>query len=339
MGQTKIIKLLILLALVGCTERTKDGRFVANLDKASMKNIDLNEYCQKIEIISLNDADTLSPESRFSVFDKGFIIQKDSTCLVYFDKTGHFQQELRFDLIEDFSVYKNKRLYILTSNRIELYDLNNMSYVCSLPLLDTSYTYCKVAGRDDNFIVVIAVRDGLEYSGHYDIKNRVCYLAEGTIKGNNHSLRKVLSNSGFYYSEDDLYFFYSNTGTIYRMADFFFLSYTWSFEHKVPLQIRISNVQKMSDKLFMQIETSRGDYRLIMTLGENGYPRKTELYSNSIIPSFPLGVIFNSTNYFLCDSKDIFKYISGDLLDNKENIPLDILQSASRYSVIKYHLK
>ena len=92
MGQTKIIKLLILLALVGCTERTKDGRFVANLDKASMKNIDLNEYCQKIEIISLNDADTLSPESRFSVFDKGFIIQKDSTCLVYFDKTGHFQQ-------------------------------------------------------------------------------------------------------------------------------------------------------------------------------------------------------------------------------------------------------
>jgi len=87
---------------------------------------------------------------------------------------------------------------ILTSDRIEVYDLNNMSHECDLPLQDTSFTYCKVAGRDDNYVVVIAIRDEIEYSGHYDIKNQACYLAEGTIKGNNNSLRKVLGNSGFF---------------------------------------------------------------------------------------------------------------------------------------------
>lgn len=339
MKRIKIVIVLILLALFGCTGRTNSGRIVINLDKPSLKNINLNEYCERIEIISLDDTNGVCPESKFRVFDKGFFIQKDSTCLDYFDNTGCFQQGYKFDRIIDFSVYNNKKLYILTSDRIEVYDLNNMSHECDLPLQDTSFTYCKVAGRDDNYVVVIAIRDGIEYSGHYDIKNQACYLAEGTIKGNNNSLRKVLGNSGFFYSDNDLYFFYSHTGTIYRMADFFYLSYLWSFEHKSPIEIKISNVQKTSDKLFMQIETDSVDYCLIMSLDENGAPHITELYLNSNTPYFPLGVFYNSTNYYLCESKDIFKYVSVELFDDGENQSVDVVQSISRYSIIKYHLK
>jgi len=95
----------------------------------------LEEYCEKIEIISLDEKQGLLPRSKICVFHKGFIIQKDSTGLVVYDNAGHFQQELKFDVIEDFPTFQDKRLYVLTACGIEMYGY-------------TSYTYCKVGGKE-----------------------------------------------------------------------------------------------------------------------------------------------------------------------------------------------
>lgn len=95
----------------------------------------MEEYCEKIEIISLDEKQGLLPRSKICVFHKGFIIQKDSTGLVVYDNAGHFQQELKFDVIEVFPTFQDKRLYVLTACGIEMY-----SY--------TSYTYCKVGGKE-----------------------------------------------------------------------------------------------------------------------------------------------------------------------------------------------
>lgn len=108
----------------------------------------MEEYCEKIEIISVDEKQGLLPRSKICVLHKGFIIQKDSTGLVVYDNAGHFQQELKFDVIEDFPTFQDKRLYVLTACGIEMYGLNDLLYEGCLPLPDTSYTYCKVGGKE-----------------------------------------------------------------------------------------------------------------------------------------------------------------------------------------------
>ena len=277
--------------------------------------------------------------TRATLFDKGYVILKDSTCLYFYDKIGHFQQELEFDVIKDFSTFRDKRLYILTADGIEMYGLNDLSYEGCLPLPDTSYTYCKVGGKDDNAVVVLAFRDGRNYSGEYAIRECVFYFpADGGMKGSNPAMKRVLDRSGFFYSETDSYYYYSNTGEIYRMEDFYYLSYQWEFKHEEPVKVSISNVQKMSNKLFMQIETNRGNYCLISEK-DNGYHRTSKLFSEADTPYFPLGVFYDDANYFLCNSMDIDKYISKELLDDNIDNAIDSLKSISRNTIIKYSLK
>lgn len=325
--------------LTGCAGRTDNGKIVIDLDKPSSKGINLKEYCEKIEIISLDETQGLFPKSKFCVFDKGYVFLKDSTCLYFYDKIGHFQQELEFDVIKDFSTFRDKRLYILTADGIEMYGLNDLLYEGSLPLPDTSYTYCKVGGKDDNSVVVLAFRDGRNYSGEYAVRERVFYFpADGGMKGSNSAMKRVLDKSGFFYSETDSYYYYSNTGEIYRMEDFYYLSYQWEFKHKEPVKVSISNVQKMSNKLFMQIETNRGNYCLISEK-DNGYHRTSKLFSEADTPYFPLGVFCDDANYFLCNSMDIDKYISKELLDDNIDNAIDSLKSISRNTIIKYSLK
>lgn len=325
--------------LTGCAGRTDNGKIVIDLDKPSSKGINLKEYCEKIEIISLDETQGLFPKSKFCVFDKGYVILKDSTCLYFYDKIGHFQQELEFDVIKDFSTFRDKRLYILTADGIEMYGLNDLSYEGCLPLPDTSYTYCKVGGKDDNAVVVLAFRDGRNYSGEYAIRECVFYFpADGGMKGSNPAMKRVLDKSGFFYSETDSYYYYSNTGEIYRMEDFYYLSYQWEFKHKEPVKVSISNVQKMSNKLFMQIETDRGTYCLITEL-DNDYQHFSRLFSDSSTPFFPLGVFYDNANYYLCNSMDIGKYINKELLDDNIDNAIDSLKSISRNTIIKYSLK
>ena len=101
MERIKIAVLLIITVLTACTGRARNGTIVINLDKPLSKGINLEEYCEKIEIISLDEKQGLLPRSKICVLHKGFIIQKDSTGLVVYDNAGHFQQELKFDVIED----------------------------------------------------------------------------------------------------------------------------------------------------------------------------------------------------------------------------------------------
>jgi hypothetical protein len=49
--------------------------------------------------------------------------------------TYYGPQELKFDVIEDFPTFQDKRLYVLTACGIEMYGY-------------TSYTYCKVGGKE-----------------------------------------------------------------------------------------------------------------------------------------------------------------------------------------------
>ena len=325
---------------VACTGRSHDGAVVVNLDKPSSKKINLKEYCESIELIPLGDVNGLKPESKLSVFDRGFIIQNDSTCLNYFDDEGSFQRELQFDDIADFSTFRNERLFVLTPGGIEIYGLKDLSYEGSLPLPDTSFTYCKVGGKDDHSVVVLAVQGGRIYSGEYDIPKRVFYFpADGGMKGGESAMKKMLDKSGFFYSESESYFFYSNTGEVYRMADFYFLSYYWDFKHREPVQMCVSNVQKTTDKLFMQIETNKDDYCLITELEENGYPRSSKLYSNTNTPCFPLGVFYGNVNHFLCNSSEMDQYVDRELLDDKGKATADSLRTASCNLIIKYHLK
>ena len=220
-----------------------------------------------------------------------------------------------------------------------MYGLNDLSYEGCLPLPDTSYTYCKVGGKDDNAVVVLAFRDGRNYSGEYAIRECVFYFpADGGMKGSNPAMKRVLDRSGFFYSETDSYYYYSNTGEIYRLEDFYYLSYQWEFKHKEPVKVSISNVQKMSNKLFMQIETNRGNYCLISEK-DNGYHRTSKLFSEADTPYFPLGVFYHDANYFLCNSMDIDKYISKELLDDNIDNAIDSLKSISRNTIIKYSLK
>ena len=339
MERIKIAVLLIITVLTACTGRTRNGTIVINLDKPSSKGFNLEEYCEKIEIIPLDETQGLLPMSKFCVFGKGFIIQKDSTCLVVYDNAGRFQQELKFDVIEDFSTFRNKRLYTLTADGIEMYGLNDLLYEGRLPLPDASYTYCKVGGKDDNSVVVLAFRDGRNYSGEYAVRERVFYFpADGGMKGSNSAMKRVLDKSGFFYSETDSYYYYSNTGEIYRMEDFYYLSYQWEFKHKEPLKVSISNVQKTSNKLYVKIETDRGTYCLI-TERDNDYKQSSRLFSDTSTPFFPLGVFYDNANYYLCNSMDIGKYINKELLDDNANNALDSLRAISCNTIIKFSLK
>ena len=94
----------------------------------------------------------------------------------------------------------------------------------------------------------------------------------------------------------------------------------------------------MSNKLFMQIETNRGNYCLISEK-DNGYHRTSKLFSEADTPYFPLGVFYDDANYFLCNSMDIDKYISKELLDDNIDNAIDSLKSISRNTIIKYSLK
>jgi len=339
MERIKIAVLLIITVLTACTGRARNGTIVINLDKPSSKGFNLEEYCEKIEIIPLDETPGLLPRSKFCVFGKGFIIQKDSTCLVVYDNAGRFQHELKFDVIEDFSTFRNKRLYVLTAGGIEMYGLNDLLYEGRLPLPDTSYTYCKVGGKDDNSVVVLAFRDGRNYSGEYAVRERVFYFpADGGMKGSNSAMKRVLDKSGFFYSETDSYYYYSNTGEIYRMEDFYYLSYQWEFKHKEPLKVSISNVQKTSNKLYVKIETDRGTYCLI-TERDNDYKQSSRLFSDTGTPFFPLGAFYDNANYYLCNSMDIGKYINKELLDDIANNALDSLRAISCNTIIKFSLK
>ena len=76
---------MIITVLTACTGRTRNGTIVINLDKPSSKGFNLEEYCEEIEIIPLDETQGVLPRSKFCVFRKGFITQNCdlSNCQSY----------------------------------------------------------------------------------------------------------------------------------------------------------------------------------------------------------------------------------------------------------------
>ncbi|GEM_PF-2685293 len=101
MERIKIAVLLIITVLTACTGRARNGTIVINLDKPLSKGINLEEYCEKIEIIPLDETQGVLPRSKFCVFRKGFITQN---CDLSNCQTAFFQYDFSMASLTSFKI-------------------------------------------------------------------------------------------------------------------------------------------------------------------------------------------------------------------------------------------
>jgi len=317
--------LFILPILVACSNKTDNGR------------INMEECYKRIDILPLESSYSSCHKPKLAVYNKGFIVQEDSISLSFYDIDGSLKKKMTFDVVDDFSIYKEKKLYVLASSKIETYDLTNFTCYEVFHIPDTSFSFFKIAGRNDNVVLISALRDGYDYFCEYYIKEKKFYPCQGAMKGSNHLLGKVLRSSSYLYSEGELYFFYSNTGTVWRMADFNTPDYQYSIKHNAPGEIKFNNIQMTREKIFMHVEMDGDDFCVIT---EKDNPHASVLLASDSTHDLPLGVIYDNINYVLCKSEVIDKYVSRDLIDNEGESILDSLNSTISCDVIiKYHLR
>lgn len=228
--------------------------------------------------------------------DRFILLDDGKNEIRIFNWNGDFVTAIgREATILDGSVYGDQVLTVLTEDAILEYSTADGAFLVEYPIRDKDVMWKSVARATENGIFMIGVRDGTAYGGGYIIDRDYYYSeawhAPDYLVSRAHLPADEVENSRFFRCGDAVYSFLSRSGQIDKYTEDFFVCvpYQWDFGRRHPV---FTNVQRTADRIYLAFELD-GERAVLI------YDLKSRQYLTAPQDVFPLGIIYDGSNYAL----------------------------------------
>ena len=271
-----------------------------NLDRALKHPAGARDVYTEATVIPLRCPAGMDPGQELRLLDVApdrFILLDDGKNEIrIFNWNGDFVTAIgREATILDGSVYGDQVLTVLTEDAILEYSTADGAFLVEYPIRDKDVMWKSVARATENGIFMIGVRDGTAYGGGYIIDRDYYYSeawhAPDYLVSRAHLPADEVENSRFFRCGDAVYSFLSRSGQIDKYTEDFFVCvpYQWDFGRRHPV---FTNVQKTADRIYLAFELD-GERAVLI------YDLKSLRYKSVLQSEFPLGIIYDGSNYAL----------------------------------------
>lgn len=290
-----------------------------NLDKALRRQVSCHELYSSADVIPLHCpvGTSLGQEGRLVMdvaADRFFLLDLAKNEILVFDWNGAFVTSIGSDeTIIDFSAYGDSVLDVLTQGAITEYAVDDGSLIGTYPILDNEVILKSVAKVDGDSIFMLGCLNGDAYDCGYTKRgfHAAARPSPDYLATHRYSPASEIQNSRFFRCDGLVYSFQSHSGEIFRYTDddFLFPVHVMDFGGR-PLSI--TNVQKSSDILYLTFESEGTGSVLIYDLDRKKYKTVRPTTDGA---EFPLGVIYDSCNYFCCPASSLSRYLPVEQAD------------------------
>ena len=226
--------------------------------------------------------------------DRFFLLDAGKNEILFFDWNGEYVTTIACaDTILDASVYRDETLEVLTQNAITEYAVADGSFQTEY-LFENKGVALKCLGRvDDDSFFMLGSKDGFAYGCGYIVGGIGFYSSaqyySDYLTTHAYAPAAEVQNSRFFRCGDSVYSFLSRSGEIqkYEGNDFACVPYQWDLGKRQP---NFTNVQKTADRLYLAFELEGEGAVLIYNL-------KNKQYKTVPQSEFPLGIIYDGSNY------------------------------------------
>lgn len=294
---------LIISALTACGTKPSD---IIDVDtqkagRHKIKELYLFENAEVVPLSIWND-EVLSLEQYEIEGDVVLLMNASGDRIFVFSVING---EFRFAIdvpgkITDFTVSESF-IDILTGKDIINFSLKTGAIV-KVVHLRTGINLTSIARRDSDCVILAGYDGTSDYVGEYYFKNNRLFIIPNPNPISEGNAEEVIKNSRFFYYNNIPYYLYSNTGDIWKYAMFFSPQYRWKFDFR-PEQF--SNAQMTDEKVYLSF-VLKGEHN---TLIFDKTSKKLIIASKKTLgKEFPIGVLYDNIDYFVCQKCDIRKY-------------------------------
>ena len=286
-----------------------------NVDKALKRQVSCQDLYSGADVIPLRypGETSLGRETRVVMdvaADRFFILDKEKNEILFFDWSGCFVTSVKCEEpVIDFSVYQDLFLDVLTEKAIFEYAIDDGSLSGTYAIRDNDITLKCLARVDDDSIDILGYMNGDAYDCGYTIgKDRFYYVARPAPDypaSHRYIPASEVENSRFFRCDGSVYSFLSHSGEIYGYTkdDFLWPAYVFDFGES---SLSVANVQKTADRIYLAFESEGADHVLVYDLAGKGYRVVRQTREGT---AFPLGVIYDGSNYFCCPASSLSRYL------------------------------
>lgn len=304
-----------------------------NVGKAKDRKIRFEDVCNRIELIpfTIPGAKT-SMVKKIEVTDSGVAVLADNRLSIWSLMGETVSSIVPEAYVIDFSMDNNGNIDVLTVDSIIEYKFSDGTLSDVFRIENTQMTYCSLARREDNVIVVSGYSSECDYLCEYYMDSREFHKS----KNPKPVPSSVIENSDWFRYNGKLMFFYSNSGNIWQSSMFFSPYLEWNFTN-CDQEMSFDNAQMTDNNVFMDMFIAEEEYLLICNR-RNGHVAIIKQFKGGF--SFPLGVILDDCNYVIISTDELEKCVKPHLLDsNGIRIWNNRRNSPQNYMLVKYHLE
>ena len=290
-----ILILLTALLAVSCVGRSEKVK--VDIDKALKKQVDGRKLYSEATVIPLRcpEGMTVVQEGKVALdvaADRFFLLNQNE--ILVFNGAGDYVTSITSEeKIVDFSAYRDQVLDVLTAGAITEYDIKDGALLETYPIRDNDVVLTSVARVDDDSIDMTGYLDGTAYDCGYLVDRAYFYAvarpAPDYLVSHANVPAVEIQDSRFFRCDGSVYNF-QRSGWIfgYTNDDFIFPAQEWDFGKR---SLTFTNAQKTADRIFLAFELDGKDYVLVYNTGNGKY---------NVVDSktFPLGVIYDGSNYY-----------------------------------------
>ena len=302
--QRAVIFLLTALLAVSCLGRSE--RIKVDIDKALKKQVDVRKlYTETTEIpLRCPEGMIFGQDGKVVLevaADRFFLLDRNG--ILVFNGAGDYVTTISSEgPIIDFSAYRDRVLDVLTSGTITEYDIKDGTLLKTYPIRDNDVHLTSIAKVEDDAFHMTGYLDGTAYDCGYLVDQARFY--SGPRPAADHPVSHAyvpaaeMKTSRFFRCGEDVYNYCSRSGEIDRYTDYFIcVPYEWDFGKR---SLTFTNAQKTEDRIYLAFDLDGKDYVLVYNLSNGKY---------NVVESktFPLGVIYDGSNYFW-DGRVIMRY-------------------------------
>ena len=302
--QRAVIFLLTALLAVSCLGRSE--RIKVDIDKALKKQVDVRKlYTETTEIpLRCPEGMIFGQDGKVVLevaADRFFLLDRNG--ILVFNGAGDYVTTISSEEpIIDFSAYRDRVLDVLTSGTITEYDIKDGTLLKTYPIRDNDVHLTSIAKVEDDAFHMTGYLDGTAYDCGYLVDQARFYSGPRPAADYPVSHAYVpaaeMKTSRFFRSGEEVFNFCSRSGEIDRYGNYFIcVPYQWDFGKR---SLTFTNAQKTEDRIYLAFDLDGKDYVLVYNLGNGKY---------NVVESktFPLGVIYDGSNYFW-DGRVIMRY-------------------------------
>ena len=296
--------LLAALLAVSCLGRSE--RIKVDIDKALKKRVDVRKLYAEVTEILLHcpEGTTLEQEGKVVLevaADRFFLLDRNG--ILVFNGAGDYVTSITSEEpIIDFSAYRDRVLDVLTSEAITEYDIKDGALLETYPIRDNDVHLTSIAKVEDDSFHMTGYLDGTAYDCGYLVDQARFY--SGPRPSADYPVSRAyvpaaqMQTSRFFRCGESVFNYCSLSGEIDRYTDYFIcVPYEWDFGKR---SLTFTNAQKTEDRIYLAFDLDGKNYVLVYNLKDGKY---------NVVDSktFPLGVIYDGSNYYW-DGRVIMRY-------------------------------